>query len=132
MIRRPPRSTQSRASAASDVYKRQALCRGILLPRAPGRPADGGLDELERLKIDETPRAAHDAALSEGRDEVPRPGEVVDAAQGRADAGEHVRVAPRGRRDAVALREARGELVDPGESEARVEHLEHVDVGDVG
>src|SRR5450756_982593 len=26
MIRRPPRSTQSRSSAASDVYKRQALC----------------------------------------------------------------------------------------------------------
>src|SRR5450756_2311443 len=28
MIRRPPRSTQSRSSAASDVYKRQALTRG--------------------------------------------------------------------------------------------------------
>src|SRR5450756_191787 len=26
MIRRPPRSTQSRSSAASDVYKRQELC----------------------------------------------------------------------------------------------------------
>src|SRR5665809_174994 len=28
MIRRPPRSTQSRSSAASDVYKRQAEIRG--------------------------------------------------------------------------------------------------------
>ena len=27
MIRRPPRSTQSRSSAASDVYKRQSLKR---------------------------------------------------------------------------------------------------------
>src|SRR5450756_2929341 len=27
MIRRPPRSTQSRSSAASDVYKRQAMAR---------------------------------------------------------------------------------------------------------
>src|SRR5450756_3013401 len=27
MIRRPPRSTQSRSSAASDVYKRQVLLR---------------------------------------------------------------------------------------------------------
>src|SRR5680860_747054 len=27
MIRRPPRSTQSRSSAASDVYKRQVRCR---------------------------------------------------------------------------------------------------------
>mgnify|MGYP002684379240 CR=1 FL=1 len=29
MIRRPPRSTQSRSSAASDVYKRQALNKAI-------------------------------------------------------------------------------------------------------
>src|SRR5450756_1767743 len=29
MIRRPPRSTQSRSSAASDVYKRQALEDGL-------------------------------------------------------------------------------------------------------
>ena len=28
MMRRPPRSTQSRSSAASDVYKRQLLDRG--------------------------------------------------------------------------------------------------------
>src|SRR5680860_1883950 len=28
MIRRPPRSTQSRSSAASDVYKRQVVDRG--------------------------------------------------------------------------------------------------------
>src|SRR5680860_779171 len=28
MIRRPPRSTQSRSSAASDVYKRQGIARG--------------------------------------------------------------------------------------------------------
>eukprot|EP01017_Pseudomicrothorax_dubius_P050812 TRINITY_DN9673_c0_g2_i1.p1 TRINITY_DN9673_c0_g2~~TRINITY_DN9673_c0_g2_i1.p1 ORF type:complete len:140 (-),score=26.71 TRINITY_DN9673_c0_g2_i1:153-572(-) len=31
MIRRPPRSTQSRSSAASDVYKRQAEYMGIFL-----------------------------------------------------------------------------------------------------
>src|SRR5450756_3058690 len=30
MIRRPPRSTQSRSSAASDVYKRQALDDDVL------------------------------------------------------------------------------------------------------
>src|SRR5450756_3156493 len=30
MIRRPPRSTQSRSSAASDVYKRQATCYMIM------------------------------------------------------------------------------------------------------
>src|SRR5680860_1305809 len=31
MIRRPPRSTQSRSSAASDVYKRQGVCNMPLL-----------------------------------------------------------------------------------------------------
>ena len=30
MIRRPPRSTQSRSSAASDVYKRQVVLQGII------------------------------------------------------------------------------------------------------
>src|SRR5450756_3240595 len=29
MIRRPPRSTQSRSSAASDVYKRQTTARAV-------------------------------------------------------------------------------------------------------
>src|SRR5450756_3257306 len=55
MIRRPPRSTQSRSSAASDVYKRQIegdtrrshrgirhlLCRTALFERAP-RDEPGG------------------------------------------------------------------------------------------
>src|SRR5659263_718399 len=35
IIRRPPRSTQSRSSAASDVYKRQ-------LPEVRGDPVDEG------------------------------------------------------------------------------------------
>src|SRR5450756_3034713 len=59
MIRRPPRSTQSRSSAASDVYKRQAVDgpRGIfadamsvptggrMIQRTPNDPAwyKGGL-----------------------------------------------------------------------------------------
>ena len=33
MIRRPPRSTQSRSSAASDVYKRQVLERFLSVAR---------------------------------------------------------------------------------------------------
>eukprot|EP01015_Nassula_variabilis_P016545 TRINITY_DN2541_c0_g1_i9.p2 TRINITY_DN2541_c0_g1~~TRINITY_DN2541_c0_g1_i9.p2 ORF type:complete len:142 (+),score=54.64 TRINITY_DN2541_c0_g1_i9:28-453(+) len=32
MIRRPPRSTQSRSSAASDVYKRQVIYNALLHP----------------------------------------------------------------------------------------------------
>ena len=49
MIRRPPRSTLDRSSAASDVYKRQALHREdreeqdlhAREPRADGGPARG-------------------------------------------------------------------------------------------
>src|SRR5680860_1908062 len=44
MIRRPPRSTQSRSSAASDVYKRQTLLRliaGIETPDAGEIRLDG-------------------------------------------------------------------------------------------
>src|SRR5450756_2869090 len=38
MIRRPPRSTQSRSSAASDVYKRQRIC----VVGVPRHPPDAG------------------------------------------------------------------------------------------
>src|SRR5450756_773247 len=41
MIRRPPRSTQSRSSAASDVYKRQALANLAMLTGNVGRPSTG-------------------------------------------------------------------------------------------
>eukprot|EP00658_Telonema_sp_P-2_P046761 TRINITY_DN35059_c0_g1_i1.p1 TRINITY_DN35059_c0_g1~~TRINITY_DN35059_c0_g1_i1.p1 ORF type:complete len:114 (+),score=37.07 TRINITY_DN35059_c0_g1_i1:115-456(+) len=42
MIRRPPRSTLSSSSAASDVYKRQTLSRG-------SHQTDGWDDDLEEL-----------------------------------------------------------------------------------
>ena len=45
MIRRPPRSTQSRSSAASDVYKRQVLQLT-------------GLEQMEAAEPKETPVAA--------------------------------------------------------------------------
>src|SRR5680860_1919233 len=38
MIRRPPRSTQSRSSAASDVYKRQTIFHPNLRSRTCGTP----------------------------------------------------------------------------------------------
>eukprot|EP00657_Telonema_sp_P-1_P000264 TRINITY_DN10482_c0_g1_i1.p1 TRINITY_DN10482_c0_g1~~TRINITY_DN10482_c0_g1_i1.p1 ORF type:complete len:105 (+),score=23.33 TRINITY_DN10482_c0_g1_i1:100-414(+) len=47
MIRRPPRSTQSRSSAASDVYKRQ--CHTCRL-----RPVGTGQGSLRRLSMSTT------------------------------------------------------------------------------
>ena len=53
MIRRPPRSTQSRSSAASDVYKRQGVDREgneITLIDVIGNETESVIDEVE-LKI---------------------------------------------------------------------------------
>ena len=59
MIRRPPRSTQSRSSAASDVYKRQAIPCLVLgqakPPQAVPSAGAGAIQEvtaLERAWID--------------------------------------------------------------------------------
>src|SRR5450756_3103442 len=55
MIRRPPRSTQSRSSAASDVYKRQEVhrrrpgTRGDHHPAAEHRARRGGVGLAGRL-----------------------------------------------------------------------------------
>eukprot|EP01015_Nassula_variabilis_P008281 TRINITY_DN1654_c0_g1_i1.p2 TRINITY_DN1654_c0_g1~~TRINITY_DN1654_c0_g1_i1.p2 ORF type:complete len:173 (-),score=58.21 TRINITY_DN1654_c0_g1_i1:90-608(-) len=55
MIRRPPRSTQSRSSAASDVYKRQVDIWSVgcifaeLLGRNPLFPGEDYLDQVQRV-----------------------------------------------------------------------------------
>src|SRR5450756_3118164 len=50
MIRRPPRSTQSRSSAASDVYKRQV--RGIAVQRGgPGGRLAANLAGVDRAAV---------------------------------------------------------------------------------
>src|SRR5428012_23765 len=56
MIRRPPRSTQSRSSAASDVYKRQAA--GRQGPRRPGEQiaVRAAFDVLSLIHISEPTR----------------------------------------------------------------------------
>src|SRR5450756_563435 len=51
MIRRPPRSTQSRSSAASDVYKRQVWGRRMLVHEADPAELAGifGIDHADHL-----------------------------------------------------------------------------------
>src|SRR5659263_693900 len=116
MIRRPPRSTQSRSSAASDVYKRQVLDR--LLAQVVVDPEDlllvevlpqhrvelpGGFEIVaERLLDDQARPALRGAPLAERFDDCRerggRDGEVVDAV-----AAEVVLL--------IELREQLGELV---------------------
>src|SRR5450756_1366069 len=70
MIRRPPRSTQSRSSAASDVYKRQELLPipyfhvVFTLPHALNALAQGNPRVIYTLLF----RAAADTLLTFGRD----------------------------------------------------------------
>eukprot|EP00657_Telonema_sp_P-1_P004826 TRINITY_DN21480_c0_g1_i1.p2 TRINITY_DN21480_c0_g1~~TRINITY_DN21480_c0_g1_i1.p2 ORF type:complete len:118 (-),score=54.72 TRINITY_DN21480_c0_g1_i1:69-422(-) len=58
MTRRPQRSTQSRSSAASDVYKRQipmnrtaGFNSNAPLPPLGGQPAPAGLPPLDQRKV---------------------------------------------------------------------------------
>ena len=70
MIRRPPRSTLDRSSAASDVYKRQALCGGgrydLLVAELGGKatPGVGFAAGMERiLPVSYTHLRAHETVL---------------------------------------------------------------------
>ena len=59
MIRRPPRSTQSRSSAASDVYKRQPPHDRLAVRRVPGIEVsveDHDLMEVHSLEPEVDPR----------------------------------------------------------------------------
>ena len=56
MIRRPPRSTLDRSSAASDVYKRQKVDSGLEEALADKLPSGGAMiiaivDEEDRLEV---------------------------------------------------------------------------------
>ena len=80
MIRRPPRSTLDRSSAASDVYKRQALSQHEVTARLLGatHAVDETIARLAPIERDDYNRladatraalgaAAFDAAWMEGR-----------------------------------------------------------------
>eukprot|EP00657_Telonema_sp_P-1_P005938 TRINITY_DN2377_c0_g1_i1.p1 TRINITY_DN2377_c0_g1~~TRINITY_DN2377_c0_g1_i1.p1 ORF type:complete len:112 (-),score=69.93 TRINITY_DN2377_c0_g1_i1:106-441(-) len=57
MIRRPPRSTQSRSSAASDVYKRQAVEHLRRIEMVNGKIYTNIKANLSKLLFDAEPRA---------------------------------------------------------------------------
>ena len=48
MIRRPPRSTLDRSSAASDVYKRQVVATAPIIGAASGEQIDGSVGGIAR------------------------------------------------------------------------------------
>src|SRR5680860_1877038 len=70
MIRRPPRSTQSRSSAASDVYKRQVrrVTGPSVLPRSMSGRFMYGSPEISR---DRNPVACGDGASQDRGDHLP-------------------------------------------------------------
>src|SRR5450756_3231909 len=80
MIRRPPRSTQSRSSAASDVYKRQVVALVIRdaakhrVVRPPGMP-----DEVEEREAHGDPDPGQDAEDDDAEEADDRQSELGPA-----------------------------------------------------
>src|SRR5450756_3044456 len=87
MIRRPPRSTQSRSSAASDVYKRQSpLVRSIAaregisytdLDKTSGTGMDGRITKDDILKILEERNSEKESLKSPDIEEVVEASNIV-------------------------------------------------------
>src|SRR5678810_1098965 len=67
MIRRPPRSTLDRSSAASDVYKRQIQARNLSAEDFGGAALEGCNENLNLTRPDVI-RGIHQAYLDAGAD----------------------------------------------------------------
>src|SRR5450756_2361105 len=102
MIRRPPRSTQSRSSAASDVYKRQYLLRMLRMARVGDGVQEDGVAGGAFYSLRRACTGAGDAARVEDAlhgildrvdDNVVTPvvAEVVGVEQQAVAVGERVR-----------------------------------------
>src|SRR5450756_3154573 len=98
MIRRPPRSTQSRSSAASDVYKRQSVLQSLAgAHRYRGNQALGDVDQAVRLGLEGLRERAGDVLLQVSDENAP-----AVAREATNDASEMARwFLARGREDAA-------------------------------
>src|SRR5450756_3209970 len=79
MIRRPPRSTQSRSSAASDVYKRQVL--GVVLRFFQELRADNAAAKLQAM-VSNTATLVRDGKQQELPLKRLVPGDIIRLAAG--------------------------------------------------
>src|SRR3954453_498773 len=109
--------------------------RALLLPASPlaalaacGTPL--GLDELERLDVEQALLATDDVGLAERLEELLRTVEVAHPDLHRAEALGHVAVGARAGDDPVLGGEAGRLLVECREGHARIEDLDRVDVLD--
>eukprot|EP00657_Telonema_sp_P-1_P000163 TRINITY_DN10293_c0_g1_i1.p1 TRINITY_DN10293_c0_g1~~TRINITY_DN10293_c0_g1_i1.p1 ORF type:complete len:129 (+),score=72.53 TRINITY_DN10293_c0_g1_i1:136-522(+) len=95
MIRRPPRSTQSRSSAASDVYKRQVVDVVGVLPDIAGEDGleligegSGGIVGLDNLELvvsgvlDEPGPSASEVANGGGGEDLLK---LIEGTEGSVD-----------------------------------------------
>src|SRR5680860_1897401 len=87
MIRRPPRSTQSRSSAASDVYKRQLLGHEPVKRDAAKAGDTVAFGRLESVKTGDTLSTEKGADLRIAPAEIPEPvfGLAIEAKEKKDD-----------------------------------------------
>ena len=97
---------------------------------APAPDRAGRLQQLERLDVDEVLVLADDVGVAHRLQELLGPVEVVDADHHAPEALSDVAVGAGARDDPVLGGEALGLLVERGERDPRVEHLEDVDLLD--
>ena len=108
----------------------RAAPRRAALGAAPADPDRRRLEELERLDVDEVLVLADDVGVAHRLEELLGPVEVVDADRHAAEALGDVAVRAGARDDPVLGGEALGLLVERGQRDPRVEHLEDVDLLD--
>ena len=92
MLRRPPRSTQSRSSAASDVYKRQDMCHSLKqsLPKdfmILANVGDISIEQIKELKEAGVSGAYHVCRLKEGIDSCMKPSGRIKTIEKIIEAG---------------------------------------------
>ena len=137
MIRRPPRSTQSRSSAASDVYKRQGRHRRdvpLILSALRGLGYD--VEELETEAAGDASGLAR-GAVEAGFDIVAvlgGDGTVNEAVNGLAGSDVPLAIIPTGTVNVLAME--LGIPLDPPDAVkllgAAVEHVSWIDLGRAG
>src|SRR5262249_18710801 len=114
-----PARPLARASTLAGAATTGPRLAPVPLRQRPPSPPTGGLQELQRLDVDQVLVLADDVRLPHRLEELLRPVEFPQADLDAAQALRDVAVGPGARHDRVLTREAHGLLVEGGERNPR-------------